>query len=754
LKTSEVREWIKFAIVVLPSVSALSVYLARICFPTSVICAVAGAMLFGGSVWWKVSRRRNVRGIIGVGDATLPLLETRQRRVLVLIALSGAVAALAIAYTSDLVLSHETIITISELDPPGGKLALTRTFAEELGGLEYGNPQVRVEVVDPVQDPQTAEARARNCHSDVFFWGSYDETSTTGRLYIHYLDLRRASNNQAIDEKFIAPIQALNTFSLQGTVAADSKYLALLTLGLEQFDKREFRQAELYFVEGENVRTEDRSINVEFAYFMQGNSLYNLAQYSDAIRAYGSALRLNPKLEAAFANRGTAEALLGMTNPALADFAKSLREDPQDVGAMVNEGAAFLLARQPNETIRVERRALILSPGMTGALVNLGYAYQMKNQLNLALDQFAAAAKDPTATAMAAYQESIILHDKGQLKVAIGALDEVINLEPTSSQAYTTRGEFRFESGDNPGALQDEDKAIELDATNDMAYTNRALVDEKNGRAELAFSDFSKALKINPKTSAAYADRGDLYRTQGKPKLAIIDVQHAIALGLYNTTIAVSLTKSYLASRQNKAALTAANDGLRLDSDDRDILKLRAQCEILLRDWQRARDDVRTLANIRQDDDTYTLRGLIDLHTGRSDDAQRDFQKALLINPHEQTAIFNLGFLANLNGDVHSALIYYLSSTVVWSGSTAETVSGLERFEVGDYKGAIAHYRMAIKLDPKNPVPHFDKAFAENLIGREADMRIDLHEADQLFLDGDNLTGHRLVRKFTESKMT
>lgn len=64
------------------------------------------------------------------------------------------------------------------------------------------------------------------------------------------------------------------------------------------------------------------------AYFRQGNSLYEMELYEEAIDAYTSAIRFNPDSIIAFYNRGLAKVKLGRYADAIQDFDIAIRRKP------------------------------------------------------------------------------------------------------------------------------------------------------------------------------------------------------------------------------------------------------------------------------------------------------------------------------------------------------------------------------------------------------------------------------------------
>ena len=91
---------------------------------------------------------------------------------------------------------------------------------------------------------------------------------------------------------------------------------------------------------------------------------------------------------------------------------------------------------------------------------------------------------------------------------AIAEFSKAIELAPTDTRAYNTRGMAKKNKGDLDGAIADFSKAIELDPKDAWAYFNRGMAKMTKGDLDGAIVDCSKAIELNPKYAWAYNYRG------------------------------------------------------------------------------------------------------------------------------------------------------------------------------------------------------------------------------------------------------
>ena len=100
--------------------------------------------------------------------------------------------------------------------------------------------------------------------------------------------------------------------------------------------------------------------------------------------------------------------------------------------------------------------------------------------------------------AQLAFREGTDLLQQGHYESAIRAFDKAIQLNPTFSVAYYSRGYVYGELGQHERAIQDFGKAIQLDPGYVPAYNNRGSIYGKMGQYQRAIQDYDKAIQIDP----------------------------------------------------------------------------------------------------------------------------------------------------------------------------------------------------------------------------------------------------------------
>ena len=119
------------------------------------------------------------------------------------------------------------------------------------------------------------------------------------------------------------------------------------------------------------------------------------------------------------------------------------------------------------------------------------------------------------------------------LQDKIKLLNEAIQLDPRSAEAFALRADAHMLEGDLDLAIADYTQAIGLNPTAGTPHNNRGVAYARKGKHAQAIQDFDQAIQLNPPVETlarAYYNRADANVTLGKFDLAIADFTKAIEL--------------------------------------------------------------------------------------------------------------------------------------------------------------------------------------------------------------------------------
>ena len=126
------------------------------------------------------------------------------------------------------------------------------------------------------------------------------------------------------------------------------------------------------------------------------------------------------------------------------------------------------------------------------------------------------------------------LSRKGEYAAALAQFDRANELDPTSSQAYTGRGDVYRLRGEYDRALAEFNEALRLDSKNANALSTRGGVYSIMHDHDKALADVTAAIKLSPNVSAYWNNRGFAYNNKNEYDLAIADLNEALRLDQKN----------------------------------------------------------------------------------------------------------------------------------------------------------------------------------------------------------------------------
>ena len=132
---------------------------------------------------------------------------------------------------------------------------------------------------------------------------------------------------------------------------------------------------------------------------------------------------------------------------------------------------------------------------------------------------------------LAYYSRGWVYYQLKKYSEAIRDLDKAIDLKPSRLFAFVMRGETYLNLKQYKRAISDFDKAIELDPGYAVAYSKRGDVyDVYLDQYSRAIQDYNKAIELNPDFAVAYHHRGNAYADLEQYSRAIQDYDKAIGL--------------------------------------------------------------------------------------------------------------------------------------------------------------------------------------------------------------------------------
>ena len=112
----------------------------------------------------------------------------------------------------------------------------------------------------------------------------------------------------------------------------------------------------------------------------QGQKFFNQGLYDSAASSYSTAIRLGPRVAAAYLGRGNAYARKGDYYQAINDYTQAIRLRPNYPVAFINRGIAYYKLVQFGRAILDFDQAILLDPGQSLAHESRAFAMKRKDE--------------------------------------------------------------------------------------------------------------------------------------------------------------------------------------------------------------------------------------------------------------------------------------------------------------------------------------------------------------------------------------
>jgi tetratricopeptide (TPR) repeat protein len=247
-------------------------------------------------------------------------------------------------------------------------------------------------------------------------------------------------------------------------------------------------------------KIDDRDKQIS-AYIARSWVNQNLERYPEAIADLNAVIKLDPKNDAAYRDRGIAKVRLNQYPQAVADFSAAIALDPNEGVTYFGRSTAYVfLGKYPAALLDIDRAIQLKSPSIG------------ESQLYTSRAKIYALSGDPTNS--------------------IKDLDRVIKLQPSSIQ-YGARGLIYSGLGQYTQAMKDLELAVglEKDPIEKAEYiSDRGSCYFQQGKYDLALADYNTALKLDPKSVINYLRLGRVYYKFGKYSEALIAIDTVLKL--------------------------------------------------------------------------------------------------------------------------------------------------------------------------------------------------------------------------------
>ncbi|MDW7692003.1 tetratricopeptide repeat protein [Flammeovirgaceae bacterium SG7u.111] len=224
-------------------------------------------------------------------------------------------------------------------------------------------------------------------------------------------------------------------------------------------------------------------------------------------------------------------------------------------------------------------------------------------------------------------------------------------------------------------------------------YLDRASCHEQLGDWDWAVRDYNAVLRFEPTYYEALFSRAQAYFQNGDHAMAIRDLEKLLEAPRSETKMV------YFKMSENGLGESYTSGVGTLSDSHAEILNFMGKVRLDINDYDGAKDAFNKAIALQSKADYYVSRGLLFERMEMEKEAKVDYRKALILQPNNKEALYNLATLAEYEGNTLDAIKMYDKIIENEYGfSEAYFNRGYSYFEAGLYKKALTDFDSALAL--------------------------------------------------------
>jgi tetratricopeptide (TPR) repeat protein len=561
------------------------------------------------------------------------------------------------------------IVLVADFDGPDEKTnGVTTTVFKRLKQATERYADVEIQRLNkPITEEEgskVAKAEGEKRKAAIVIWGWYLSPGEQVPLSVNFEVLHPSKDFFELGQNArgniqTAPIADLTHFILQPRLSTEMTYLSLFTMGMARRAAEDWDGAILRFSDALDQKIEpSSSLDQSLVYFYRGFSYLSQNNLDRALDDLNQAIKRQPTLAEAYANRVNIYLAKGDYSHALADANQALKLMPGFAMTYNNRGLIYLKTGDYDRAIADFNQTLkLLPPAKDTPSVTRTNGSQL-GTFKISDHEF------PTANfVFTELSDSLVYINRGDAYLSKGDYDhaladfnQAIKLQPDSAMAYANRASVYFVKQDFDLVLADLNQTIKLQPDWDLAYMKRGSAYYMKGDTDHALADINLAIKLQPNSALFYGTRGEVYAKRDDHDRAIADYSQAIKLQPDLISIYLERSRSYRKKGDDDRAFADYNQVLKLAPDNAEAYNARGWTYAEKGDFDHALADLNQALKLKPDEaNFYDSRGFAYAGKGDNNRAIADYNHALKLKPDADYAYYHRGIVYRVLGDHQKA---------------------------------------------------------------------------------------------------
>nr|XP_027785452.1 tetratricopeptide repeat protein 6 [Marmota flaviventris] len=383
--------------------------------------------------------------------------------------------------------------------------------------------------------------------------------------------------------------------------------------------------------------------------------LYNLGlcyieenNFQMAFDSFTKAVKANPDFAEAFYQRGFCKVKLHKESSVL-DFNRAITINPKHYQAYLGRVAYYGLKGRFSKAILNCNEAISIYPESVRAYVCRGALKYYSGNYRLAIEDLTTAINMDKKCYVAFYNRALCYIKTNELQMALADYGIVLLLEAVESIILNTlinRGIVYAEQEQYGFALEDFKQAAQISQTNVSLCHATAMCHYRIKEYEDAVSFFTWALKLNPHFLDALVGRGNSYMEYGHDEATKQAQKDFLkALHFNPSCIKARISLCYNLQAQGKFQKAWNHFTIAIEVDPKSYLAYEGRAVVCLQMGNNfaAMQDINVAIKINTTAEFITNRGVIHEFMGQKQNAIKDYQAAIALDPKYSLAYFNAG---------------------------------------------------------------------------------------------------------------
>ncbi|MEH1803845.1 tetratricopeptide repeat protein [Nostoc sp.] len=320
----------------------------------------------------------------------------------------------------------------------------------------------------------------------------------------------------------------------------------------------------------------------------QGNTLFDLQRYQDALEVYEKAISLRPDYAQGWNGQGKTLNKLRKYKEALVAYDKAIQIQPDYLDAWIGRGTVLGNLQRYQEAIASFDKALELKNDNSEVWNAKGEAFSNLNQYDQAIKSYEKAIELKPDNYEAWYKKGLALQNSRQYEEAIAAYQKVVDLKPDYEQAWYNLGNALVNLKRYQDAFAAYDKSVQYQPDYYQAWLSRGNILLNLQRYPEAIESFNQVIKYNPRSYQAWYNLGWSLHQNQRYEEAIKAYNKAATLKQNNYQLWYNLGNSQYILQKYEDAIASYNKAVRYKPDHSESWYSRGNALLNLKRYQDA----------------------------------------------------------------------------------------------------------------------------------------------------------------------